>query len=108
MLRGLTRTLLIVAFLVAQTAGMAHQIWHDAGAQVADAGIDGAVDGKAPKKSPLCDFHTALASVLGAMSGSHAASEAIVSPQAVFLAADVPATRLSTLAPQSRAPPTLL
>jgi hypothetical protein len=106
MLRGLTRTLLIVAFLVAQTAGMAHQIWHDAGAQAAHAGLD--ADGKAPKKNPLCDFHTALASVLGAMSGSHAASEAIVSPQAVFLAADVPATRLSTLAPQSRAPPTLL
>lgn len=87
---------------------MSHQIWHDASAQAAHAGLDGASDGKAPKKNPLCDFHTTLASVLSAIQGGHAASEAIASPQTAFLAADAPAARFSTLAPQSRAPPALL
>jgi len=107
MLNGLARILLIVAFLVAQSAGIAHQAWHDLGA-LAPAAESDAVDGKAPKKNLLCDFHTALASVLGAIQGGASAIDAVAPLQTAFIAADVPAARLSPLAPKSRAPPALL
>jgi len=107
MLNGLARILLILAFLVAQSAGIAHQAWHDAGGLVAAAESD-AADSKAPNKNLLCDFHTALASVLGAIHGDAPAIDAVAPLQTAFIAADVPAARLSTLAPNSRAPPALL
>ena len=96
------RLLLVVALLFAQTAGIAHQAWHDVGA-VADA-----ADGKAPGKNLLCDFHTALASVLGAIHGDAPSLDAVTPPQTAFIAADVPAACLSALTPRSRAPPALL
>jgi hypothetical protein len=101
------RLVLVAAFLLAQAAGIAHQAWHDAGGFAAQAGT-GAPEGKAPPKNPLCDFHSALASVLGAIQGAPAASVAIASPPPFFLAAEVSAARFSSFAPQSRAPPTLL
>ena len=106
-MRLLARLLLVVALLFAQAAGIAHQVWHDAGALAAAAEND-AADGKAPSKNLLCDFHTALASVLGAIHGDAPAIDAVAPLQIAFLAADVPAARLSTLAPRSRAPPALL
>ena len=76
-MRILGRILLVVALLVAQTAGMAHELWH-ASTLAADS------DGDAP------------------------AIDAVAPPQTAFIAADVPAARLSPLAPRSRAPPSLL
>jgi hypothetical protein len=102
-MRIVGRILLVAALLFAQTAGMAHELWH---AATPAAHSDG--DVKTPKGSPLCDFHTALASVLGAIHGDAPAIDAVASLQTAFIAAEVPAARLSTLAPKSRAPPALL
>lgn len=101
-MRILGRILLVAALLFAQTAGMAHELWH-ASTLAADGG-----DAKTPKGSPLCDFHTALASVLGAIHGDAPAIDAAATLQTAFPAADVPAARISLLAPKSRAPPALL
>jgi hypothetical protein len=107
MLSALARIFLILAFLVAQSAGIAHQAWHEVGG-LAAATESAAADGKAPNKNLLCDFHTALASVLGAIHGDAPAIDAVASLQTAFISADVPAARLSALAPRSRAPPALL
>ena len=107
MLSGLARILLILAFLVAQSAGIVHQAWHDVGGLAAAAESD-APDTKSPNKNLLCDFHTALASVLGAIHGDAPAIDAAAPLTTAFIAADVPAARLSSLAPRSRAPPALL
>jgi hypothetical protein len=108
MLGSLARFLLIAAFLIAQTAGLAHQAWHDAGAAVAHAATDGVGDGKAPKKSPLCDFHAALGTVLGALSCGASSAQAVAAAEVPFIAADLRAARFTSLTPRSRAPPTLL
>lgn len=105
-MRLFARLLLVVALLFAQTAGVAHQVWHDAGTLAA--ADNDAADSKAPNKNLLCDFHTALASVLGAIHGDAPAIDAVTPLQTAFIAADIPAARLSSLAPRSRAPPTLL
>ena len=102
-MRILGRIVLVAALLFAQTAGMAHELWH-ASTLAADSGGDV----KTPKGSPLCDFHTALASVLGAIHGDAPPIDAVASLQTAFIATDVPAARLSALAPRSRAPPALL
>jgi hypothetical protein len=104
--RLLARLLLVIALLFAQAAGISHQVWHDAGT-LAAAESDAAA-GKAPNKNLLCDFHTALASVLGAIHGDAPAIDAVTPLQTTFIAADIPAARLSTPAPKSRAPPALL
>ena len=102
----LGRLPLVLALLFAQTAGMAHQAWHDA-APVAHA--DEAVgQGKAPQKNLLCDFHTALSTVLGAVDGASHAPVADVQSAIAFVAADASADSLSGPTPRSRAPPTLL
>jgi hypothetical protein len=105
MRHGLARILLILAFLAAQTAGIAHQAWHDAGPLAAHSDAGG--DGKA-KKNPLCDFHTALASVLGALASASQNVELENLGQAVFAATDASAARFSLLASRSRGPPALL
>jgi hypothetical protein len=102
-MRILGRVLLVAALLFAQTAGMAHELWH-ASTLAADA--DG--DVKTPKGGPLCDFHIALASVLGAIHGDAPAIDAAAPLQTASIAVDVPAARLSPLVPKSRAPPALL
>lgn len=99
------RLLLVVALLFAQAGSVTHEIWHAASLAAA---IESDADSKAPNKNLLCDFHTALASVLGAIHGDAPAIDAVAVPQTVFIAADVPAAGLSALAPRSRAPPALL
>ncbi|MEA3192564.1 MAG: hypothetical protein QOD26_897 [Betaproteobacteria bacterium] len=107
MLRRLARYLLAAAFLAAQGAGVAHQAWHDASPVVAHAD-EAAGEGKTPQKNLLCDFHTALSAVLGAVDGgSHAVAPHVQSAIA-FARADAAAPGHSTLTPRSRAPPTLL
>jgi len=106
--RRLATILLAAAFLVAQAGGIAHQAWHDVHPLASHAGTDAGSDGKAPQKSLLCDFHTALGTVLGALSGTSALAQAVPPAAIAFIAADVPTARFSTFAPQSRAPPALL
>jgi hypothetical protein len=98
-----SRLLLVAALLFAQAIGVAHEITH--GPSLA-AHAEG--DGKTPKNNPLCDFHTALASVVGAISGSAAPLEVAAAAQCVFIAADAPSARFAAFAPQSRAPPARL
>ena len=93
------RLVLVAAFLLAQTAGIAHQAWHDTAAHH---------DGKAPAKTQLCDFHTALGSVLGALGNAHPAPEAVVQTVSRISTAEFRAARFSLLASRSRGPPALL
>jgi hypothetical protein len=104
-MRLFARLLLVVALLAAQAGSVAHEIWHAASLA---APVENDADGKAPSKNLLCDFHTALASVLGAIHGAAPAIDAVAPPQIAFIAADVPAARLSSLVPKSRAPPAFL
>ena len=102
-MRILGRILLVVALLFAQTAGMAHELWH---ASTLAADSDG--DVKTPKGSPLCDFHTALASVAAALSSAHNPPDASTQENACFIGAEPRAPRFSFLAAHSRGPPALL
>ena len=101
------RLLLVFALLFAQAAGVAHQVWHDAAPAVAHSD-EAAGQGKAPQKNLLCDFHTALSAVLGAVNGASQAPLAAVQSAVAFVAADASADGLSGPTPRSRAPPTLL
>jgi len=103
----LGRLLLVVALLFAQAVGVAHQVWHDAAPVVAHAD-EATGDGKAPQKSLLCDFHTALSTVLGAVDGGSHAGSPEVQPAVAFVGVDVSVTGRSSLTPRSRGPPTLL
>jgi len=105
--QALARALVVAAFLAAQTAAVSHEVWH---ARPLALQLHVGTGGKAPQpaKNPLCAFHLVLAGVLGAIQGGHAAIPAMVAAQTVFIAAEIPAARFSTFAPQSRAPPTLL
>jgi len=107
MLRSLARLFLIAAFLVAQSAGLAHQTWHDVSSLSADTGSH-ALDGKAPKKNLLCDFHAALGTVLGAVSCGGSSAHAAAAAEVPFIAAEVSAARFSLLASRSRGPPAFL
>ena len=97
----LGRLLLVFALLFAQTGSVTHEIWH-ASSLAADA------DSRAPQKSLLCDFHTALSAVLGAVDGIRHAVPSHAQAAIAFAPADAPAAGRSTLAPRSRAPPALL
>jgi len=98
--RILARLLVVVALLFAQTSGVAHEIWHST--------ADLALDGKAPQKSPLCDFHTALGSVSAALSCASHAPELVLPGHSSFIGAESRAPRFSLLAARSRGPPPLL
>jgi hypothetical protein len=97
------RLLVVVALLFAQAAGLAHEIDH-AGAALA-AGSDG--DAGRPKGSPLCDFHTALGTVLGALDCAAQAIELASERQASFAASDLRPAQPSFLPARSRGPPAL-
>jgi hypothetical protein len=107
MLRRLAQFFFAAAFLAAQAAGVAHQVWHDAAPVTAHAD-EAASDGKAPQKNLLCDFHTALSTVLGAVGGTIHAAAPDVQSAIAFAGVDASAIGLSTPAPRSRAPPALL
>jgi hypothetical protein len=102
-MRILGRILLVVALLFAQTAGMAHELWH---ASTLAADSDG--DVKTPKGNPLCDFHTALGSVSAALSSAHNPPDASTQENSCFIGAELRASRFSFLAAHSRGPPALL
>ena len=99
----LGRLLLVVALLFAQASGVAHELWH---ASSLAAHADG--DAKTPKGNPLCDFHTALGSVLGALNGASHPPAAAFQEATPFVGADCRAPRFSLLAAHSRGPPATL
>jgi hypothetical protein len=99
----LGRLLLVVALLFAQTAGMAHELWH-----AASLAADGDGEVKTPKSNPLCDFHTALGSVSAALSSAHNPPDAGVQENSCRIGAAPRAPRFSFLSTQSRGPPALL
>jgi hypothetical protein len=98
------RLVFVAIFLLTQTAGVAHQAWHD-GAQAAHSSTD---DGKPPKKNLLCDFHTALGSVLGALANADLSPQIDLQDKTQIAAADSRAARFSLLASRSRGPPAFL
>lgn len=105
-LRGLARLCIAAALLVAQQSALAHQIWHFAAAPAQHTTGGGPQDTGAGGKT-LCDLHTALGTVLGAL-GSADANPEFTAPQADA----VPAAALSQapaapVSPSSRGPPTL-
>jgi len=104
----LSRALLILALLVAQQAALAHQLWH-AGfgvRQVTATVADSERSGSSTQES-LCDLHSALGTVLGALSGSTTAPAAVVVPETGFAARQAPVASLSAPLPSSRDPPRL-
>jgi len=108
-LRALARYFIAAALLVAQQSALAHQIWHFAAAPAQHAaGFErGDPQDKDAGGKALCDLHTALGAVLGALGSADAAPE-FAAPQVDA----VPAAALSQapaapLPPSSRGPPTL-
>jgi hypothetical protein len=96
----LARLLLVAALLFAQTAGVAHEIWHST--------ADLAADGGTPQKGPLCDFHTTLGSVSTGLCSAQYFPEVCLGEISSFTGAESRAPRFSLLAAHSRGPPALL
>ena len=90
----LARVFLAVAFLLAQQAAFAHQIWHAAGES-----------DKSTQNSQQCDLHAAFATVLGALNGVNALALFAETAPLHFPAAHSPAASLPILPPASRGPP---
>lgn len=105
-LRRLARLFIAAALLVAQQSAFAHQIWHFAGTPAQNSTDGGPQDTDAGGKA-LCDLHTSLGAVLGALGSADPAPE-FTAPQADA----VPVAALSSapaapLPPSSRDPPSL-
>lgn len=94
--------------LVAQQGALTHEIWHAAKAGSAELTLAGEQKSPDSKKNRLCDLHSALGSVLGAVSTVVAAAPLELGIGAEFIAVEAPAASLSPLAPSSRGPPALL
>ncbi len=108
-LRALARLLIAAALLVAQQSALAHQIWHFAAAPAGHAAGFAAGDPQETDAggNSLCDLHTSLGTVLGAL-GSADAVVRCAAPQVDA----VPTAALSQapaalVRPSSRGPPTL-
>lgn len=99
----LGRLLLVFALLLAQAGAASHEIWH-----ASTFAADGDGDAKTPKGNPLCDFHTALSAVLGAIHGGSGTVDAVAALDTAFISADVTAARFLLFASRSRGPPALL
>src|SRR5437879_3505356 len=93
--------------LCAQQGAITHEIWHFANASPHAAGFAG--DHKAPesKKNQLCDLHSALGTVLGAVATIASPAPLDSCTEFSFLAAASRAASVSLLAPFSRGPPAL-
>ena len=107
MIARVWRIVLVAAFLLAQASALAHPIWHSGTANSALTSLSSSDvdDGKGPRDAPLCNFHTALGAVLGALSGSFLAAEPVKSSYIEVVAVDFPAVSLAALPPASRGPP---
>jgi len=105
-LRRLARFFIAAALLVAQQSALAHQIWHFATAPAQHAaGAD--PQGQDTGGKGLCDLHTSLGAVLGALGSADAAPVHAASQVDPIAAAVLPALAAASLSPSSRGPPTL-
>lgn len=102
----LSRALLIFVLLLAQQTALAHQLWHAAfGVPQATATVaDNELSGNASQEG-LCDLHSALGTVLGALTGAAALSLAAVLPETQFVVPRLLVPSLAAPAPASRDPP---
>jgi len=89
--------------LCAQQGAITHEIWHAATSSHAQS------DQKAPdsNKNRLCDLHSALGTVLGAVATTASPAPLDSCTEFRFLASESPAASVSLLAPPSRGPPAL-
>ena len=96
----LARLLLVALLLAAQQSAIAHGVWHFAGgAKAPHSGSGG---------STLCDQHSALGTVLGAL-GNAAVAPPPALQRAGAIASERPAhAPAAALVPSSRDPPALL
>jgi hypothetical protein len=109
MIARVWRIFAVAAFLFAQTSALAHPIWHLSPANAGAAGLSSmnADDGKTPRDAPLCDFHTVLGAMFGALSGSSFAAQYVEPPHIVVTAAHFAPVSLARLVPASRGPPSV-
>jgi hypothetical protein len=89
--------------LCAQQGAITHEIWHAATSSHAQS------EQKAPdsNKNRLCDLHSALGTVLGAVATIASPAPLDSCTEFSFLASESPAASVSLLAPASRGPPAL-
>jgi hypothetical protein len=92
--------------LCAQQGALTHEIWHFAKAGP-QAGFVGDHKGSESKKNRLCDLHSALGTVLGAVATIASPAPLDSCTEFSFLAAASRAASVSLLAPFSRGPPAL-
>jgi hypothetical protein len=106
--RAVVQFFFALLLLFAQQGALTHDIWHAAKSGVAYSALAG--DQKTPesKKNRLCDLHSALGNVLGAVAAVPAAAPLEACANAPSLAAAAPALSLFFLAASSRGPPALL
>jgi hypothetical protein len=100
------RVLLVAALLAAQQSALAHQIWHLAAST--HAAVEAGVPGQPPAQSRtdrLCDFHSALSTVLGAVSAAATLALASAPLEIPFSVRALPALAVAAPAPASRGPP---
>jgi len=101
----LARLFVASALLAAQQSALAHQIWHYATAPAAHVAADSQKTDAGGKS--LCDQHTALGTILGAL-GSADACPMVAPQQADAISGAVQSTaHRALLSPSSRDPPSL-
>lgn len=108
-LRRLARLFIAAALLVAQQSALAHQIWHFAAApaQLAAGSAPGDAQDTGAGGKALCDLHTSLGAVLGALGSADTIPE-FTTPQADAVPdAALSPTPAAPVPPSSRGPPTL-
>src|SRR3979490_607922 len=90
--------------LCAQQGAITHEIWHAATSSAHAQTGDKAPDSS---KNRLCDLHSALGTVLGAVATIASPAPLDSCTEFSFLASESPAASVSLLAPASRGPPAL-
>ena len=104
----LGRALLLAALLLAQQAALVHQLWHASlGVPGASATAVGNERGGSAPQEALCDLHSALGAVLGALNGGASAMAPLVVLDTGFAALRESIASLAAPAPASRDPPRL-
>lgn len=96
----LARLFLVAALLAAQQGALAHTVWHSA-----DVTHD---ESPATESGLLCDQHSALGTVLGALGNAQSAGDASAVPGAAIAVAPSVAAPATPLTPSSRDPPSRL
>jgi hypothetical protein len=94
------RLFLVAALICAQHGAIAHGVWHFGGA--------GAAQQSGQGEGTLCDQHTALGTVLGALGNAAAAQPALAQRACPVPAPALACAPAAVLVPSSRDPPALL